>query len=192
MSKLGDALKASNKQAAIDKINTISDGDWKKESDAAVKELGGKQTSTTSKSSSSSSSSSGVANITSIFDVKQSFSYDNNEVTSPFDLASKVAGNGLNVIKDLKLAAKEVLDQLTLENNVRTAVNEKIGEIKKTKAIVFKIIDEDTDDEHIDDTDTIYDNKFVKNIDLKKFNIPKPILKWVGGKTVIQNILPKY
>ena len=48
MSKLGDALKASNKQAAIDKINSISDGDWKKESDAAVKELGGKQTSTTS------------------------------------------------------------------------------------------------------------------------------------------------
>ena len=127
MSKLGDALKANNKKDAIDKINTISDGDWKKESSDALKELGGKQTSTTSKSSSSSSSSSGTANITSIFDVKQSFSYDNNEVTSPFDLAGKVAGNGLNIIKDLKLGAKEVLDQLTLENNVRTAVNEKIG-----------------------------------------------------------------
>ena len=127
MSKLGDALKANNKKDAIDKINTISDGDWKKESSDALKELGGKQTNTTSKSSSSSSSSSGTANITSIFDVKQSFSYDNNEVTSPFDLAGKVAGNGLNIIKDLKLGAKEVLDQLTLENNVRTAVNEKIG-----------------------------------------------------------------
>lgn len=127
MSKLGDALKASNKQAAIDKINTISDGDWKKESAEAVKELGGKQTSTTSKSSSSSSSSSGTANITSIFDVKQSFSYDNNEVTSPFDLVGKVVGNGFNLLKDIKLGGKEVLDQLTLENNVRTAVNEKIG-----------------------------------------------------------------
>jgi DNA adenine methylase len=72
-----------------------------------------------------------------------------------------------------------------IKEMIDTAVNEKIGEIKKTKAIVFKIIDEDTDDEHIDDTDTIYDNKFVKNIDLKKFNIPKPILKWVGGKTQI-------
>ena len=127
MSKLGDALKANNKKDAIDKINTISDGDWKKESSDALKELGGKQTSTTSKSSSSSSSSSGTANITSIFDVKQSFSYDNNEVTSPFELAGKVAGNGINIIKDLKLGAKEILDQLTLENNVRTAVNEKIG-----------------------------------------------------------------
>jgi hypothetical protein len=127
MSKLGDALKANNKKDAIDKINTISDGDWKKESSLALKELGGKQTSTSSKSSSSSSSSSGVANITSIFDVKQSFSYDNNEVTSPFDLAGKVVGNGFNLFKDIKLAGKEVLDQLTLENNVRTAVNEKIG-----------------------------------------------------------------
>jgi hypothetical protein len=127
MSKLGDALKASNKQAAIDKINSISDGDWKKESDAAVKELGGKQTSTTSKSSSSSSSSSGVSNITSIFDVKQSFSYDNNEVTNPFDLTGKLIGNGLNLFSDLKVLAEEVKTQLVLENNLRTAVNEKIG-----------------------------------------------------------------
>ena len=127
MSKLGDALKASNKQAAIDKINTISDGDWKKESAEAVKELGGKQTSTTSKSSSSSSSSSGVSNITSIFDVKQSFSYDNNEVTNPFDLTGKLIGNGLNLFSDLKVLAEEVKTQLVLENNLRTAVNEKIG-----------------------------------------------------------------
>ena len=127
MSKLGDAIKANNKKDAIDKINTISDGDWKKESADALKELGGKQTSTSSKSSSSTTSSSGTANITSIFDVKQSFSYDNNEVTSPFDLAGKVVGNGFNLLKDIKLGGKEVLDQLTLENNVRTAVNEKIG-----------------------------------------------------------------
>ena len=31
------------------------------------------------------------------------------------------------------------------------------------------------------------DNKFVKNIIYKKFNIPKPILKWVGGKTQIMD-----
>jgi hypothetical protein len=127
MSKLGDALKANNKKDAIDKINTISDGDWKKESADAVKELGGKQTSTTSKSSSSSSSSSGISNITSIFDVKQSFSYDNNEINNPFDLTGKLIGNGLNLFSDLKVLAEEMSKQLTLENNLRTAINEKIG-----------------------------------------------------------------
>jgi hypothetical protein len=126
MSILGDALKAKSKDDAIDKINKISAGDWKKESDNALKELGGKQTSTTSKSSSSSSSS-GVSNITSIFDVKQSFSYDNNEVTNPFDLTGKLIGNGLNLFSDLKVLAEEVKTQLVLENNLRTAVNEKIG-----------------------------------------------------------------
>jgi len=127
MSILGDALKAKSKDDAIDKINKISAGDWKKESDNALKELGGKQTSTTSKSSSSSTSSSGTANISSVFDVKQNFSYDNNEVTSPFDLTGKLIGNGLNLFADLKLMAQEVSKQLTLENNLRTAVNEKIG-----------------------------------------------------------------
>ena len=31
----------------------------------------------------------------------------------------------------------------------------------------------------------VYDNKVVKNISTKKIHIPKPILKWVGGKTQI-------
>ena len=31
----------------------------------------------------------------------------------------------------------------------------------------------------------IYDNKFIKDINIKKINIPKPILKWIGGKTQI-------
>ena len=126
MSILGDALKAKSKEDAIDKIGKISAGDWKRESELALKDLGGKQTSTSSKSSSSSSSSSS-SNISSIFDVKQSFSYDNNEVTSPFDLTGKLIGNGLNIFADLKLLAQEVTTQLTLENNIRSAINEKIG-----------------------------------------------------------------
>jgi DNA adenine methylase len=59
---------------------------------------------------------------------------------------------------------------------IDTVVKEKLVEIKKTKPIKFEIIDED---------DIIYDNKYVKDINIKKFNIPKPILKWVGGKTQI-------
>ena len=127
MSKLGDVLKAKSKDDAIDGINKISAGDWKKESDEALKELGGQKTSTSSKSSSSSSSSSGISNITSIFDVKQSFSYDNNEVTNPFDLTGKLIGNGLNLFSDITVLAEEMKTQLVLENNLRTAVNEKIG-----------------------------------------------------------------
>jgi len=33
--------------------------------------------------------------------------------------------------------------------------------------------------------DIIYDNKLVKDVPTKKIHIPKPILKWVGGKTQI-------
>ena len=33
--------------------------------------------------------------------------------------------------------------------------------------------------------DVVYDNKLVKNIPTNKIHIPKPILKWVGGKTQI-------
>ena len=39
--------------------------------------------------------------------------------------------------------------------------------------------------EKIVENNIIYDNKIVKNLDNKKINIPKPILKWVGGKTQI-------
>ena len=31
----------------------------------------------------------------------------------------------------------------------------------------------------------VYDNKLVKDVPTKKIHIPKPILKWVGGKTQI-------
>jgi DNA adenine methylase len=63
-----------------------------------------------------------------------------------------------------------------IKEMINTAIKEKLVEIKKTKPIEFEIIDED---------DIIYDNKYVKDINTKKINIPKPILKWVGGKTQI-------
>jgi len=62
---------------------------------------------------------------------------------------------------------KEIID---------TTIKENLFEIKKLKPIEFKIINED---------DIIYDNKLVKDINHKKITIPKPILKWVGGKTQI-------
>ena len=33
--------------------------------------------------------------------------------------------------------------------------------------------------------DIVYDNKLVKDVNTEKIHIPKPILKWVGGKTQI-------
>jgi DNA adenine methylase len=63
-----------------------------------------------------------------------------------------------------------------IKEMIDTAVKEKLVKIKKEKASEFEIIDEDN---------IIYDNKFVKDINTKKINIPKPILKWVGGKTQI-------
>jgi DNA adenine methylase len=63
-----------------------------------------------------------------------------------------------------------------IKEMIDTAVNKKLIEIKKTKLINFEIIDEN---------DIIYDNKLIKDINYKKITIPKPILKWVGGKTQI-------
>lgn len=63
-----------------------------------------------------------------------------------------------------------------IKEMIDNAVKEKIGKIKKTIPIEFDIID---------DEDQIYDNKLVKHVSSKKPTIPKPILKWVGGKTQI-------
>lgn len=52
-------------------------------------------------------------------------------------------------------------------------VEEKLIETKKTVPI----------------NDTIHDNKLVKCILTKKIHVPKPILKWVGGKTQIMDKL---
>jgi DNA adenine methylase len=62
-----------------------------------------------------------------------------------------------------------------IKEMIDNAVKEKLVEIKKTSKIEFEIIDED---------DIIYDNKLVNKIN-NKISIPKPILKWVGGKTQI-------
>ena len=58
---------------------------------------------------------------------------------------------------------KEIIDN---------AVKEKLIEIKKNSS-----------------TDIDYDNKLVKDVPTKKIHIPKPILKWVGGKTQIIDTL---
>ena len=57
---------------------------------------------------------------------------------------------------------------------IDNAVKEKLIEIKKT-----------TPNDIINDIEIVYDNKVVKDIPTKKIHIPKPILKWVGGKTQI-------
>lgn len=54
------------------------------------------------------------------------------------------------------------------------AVKEKLIEIKKTSP-----------SEIINNIEIVYDNKLVKDVATKKIHIPKPILKWVGGKTQI-------
>ena len=65
-----------------------------------------------------------------------------------------------------------------IKEMIDTAVKEKLVEIKKSKPTEFENIDED---------DIVYDNKLVKDINRKKkkITVPKPILKWVGGKTQI-------
>lgn len=63
-----------------------------------------------------------------------------------------------------------------IKEMIDTAVKEKLVEIKKTLPVKLEIIGED---------DIIYNNNLVKDNNYKKFTIPKPILKWVGGKTQI-------
>lgn len=59
---------------------------------------------------------------------------------------------------------------------IDTAVKEKLVEIKKSNQVEVDIIEEN---------DIVYDNKLVKDVNSKKIHVPKPILKWVGGKTQI-------
>ena len=61
-----------------------------------------------------------------------------------------------------------------IKEMVENAVKEKLIEIKKTLP-----------NNLIDNIEIIYNNKLVKDIPTKKIHIPKPILKWVGGKTQI-------
>lgn len=59
---------------------------------------------------------------------------------------------------------------------------------KKNPCVVKNINNKDNNviiNKIIDENNIIYDNKLVKNINHKKIIYPKPILKWVGGKTQI-------
>jgi len=60
---------------------------------------------------------------------------------------------------------------------IDVAIKEKIVEITKTKSNEIETLYENNN--------IIYDNKLVKDVNNKKINIPKPILKWVGGKSQI-------
>ena len=61
-----------------------------------------------------------------------------------------------------------------IKEMIDNAVKEKLIEIKKTSP-----------SDMIHNIEIVYNNKLVKDIPTKKINIPKPILKWVGGKTQI-------
>jgi DNA adenine methylase len=61
-----------------------------------------------------------------------------------------------------------------IKEMIDNAVKEKLIEIKKTSPSNI-----------INNIEIVYDNKLVKDVPTKKIHIPKPILKWVGGKTQI-------
>jgi DNA adenine methylase len=61
-----------------------------------------------------------------------------------------------------------------IKEMIDNAVKEKLIEIKKTSP-----------NDIINNIEIVYDNKLVKDVSTKKIHIPKPILKWVGGKTQI-------
>jgi DNA adenine methylase len=61
-----------------------------------------------------------------------------------------------------------------IKEMIDNAVKAKLIEIKKTSP-----------SDIINNIEIVYDNKLVKNVLTKKIHIPKPILKWVGGKTQI-------
>jgi DNA adenine methylase len=61
-----------------------------------------------------------------------------------------------------------------IKEMIDNAVKEKLIEIKKTSP-----------SDIINNIEIVYDNKLVKDVPIKKIHIPKPILKWVGGKTQI-------
>jgi DNA adenine methylase len=61
-----------------------------------------------------------------------------------------------------------------IKEMIDNAVKEKLISIKKTLP-----------SDIIDKIEIIYSNKLIKDVATKKIHIPKPILKWVGGKTQI-------
>jgi DNA adenine methylase len=75
---------------------------------------------------------------------------------------------------------KPCIIESKLKEIIDNVVKEKLVEITKANSIEFEIIEE-----IIEENNVVYDNKLVKDINTKKITIPKPILKWVGGKTQI-------
>jgi len=65
-----------------------------------------------------------------------------------------------------------------IKEMIDNAVKEKLIEIKKTSP-----------NEIINNIEIVYDNKLIKDVHTTKIHIPKPIVKWVGGKTQIINKL---
>ena len=65
-----------------------------------------------------------------------------------------------------------------IKEMIDNAVKEKLIEIKKKSP-----------SDIINNIEIVYNNKLVKDVPTKKIHIPKPILKWVGGKTQIINKL---
>ena len=61
-----------------------------------------------------------------------------------------------------------------IKETITNAVTEKLVEIKKASP-----------SDSINNIEIVYTNKLVKDVSTKKIHIPKPILKWVGGKTQI-------
>jgi|694.fasta_scaffold47878_4 DNA adenine methylase len=96
-----------------------------------------------------------------------------------------------------KLKKNELIYLINEKNNYKN--DEEIKEIKEIKEneeeemVFFKKstthhtnqIMIETDEATHDDETNIYNVKLVKHLNYKKINIPKPILKWVGGKTQI-------
>lgn len=82
---------------------------------------------------------------------------------------------------------KSCINENENENNIKEStdnvVTEKIIEIKKPKPCKFVIVE---------DEDKL-NTKNVKDLNISKVNIPKPLIKWVGGKTqIIDKIIGEF
>ena len=78
------------------------------------------------------------------------------------------------------------INPCVVENKIKEMINntdkEKLIQIEKTSPSNI-----------INNIEIIYDNKLVKDVLTKKIHIPKPILKWVGGKTqIIDKLITKF
>jgi hypothetical protein len=61
------------------------------------------------------------------YNITQSNTFQDGEVTKPIDVLSALSSNGLSLLNQMALTADEMFKQLALENQLRTEINEKIG-----------------------------------------------------------------